>query len=85
MLDKDLQYEEGWIAILECDVRRLRTKGIMFVMIQWKSSPVMKLLGELKGICEISIPNSSLVQVLLHSFLSLFFLSLSLGGEWWVN
>ena len=34
VLDKEIQYEEGQIAILERDVRRLRTKGIKFVMIQ---------------------------------------------------
>ena len=34
VLDKELQYEEGQIAILERDVHKLRTKGIKFLMIQ---------------------------------------------------
>ena len=34
VLDKEIQYEEGQIVILEHDVRKLRTKGIKFVMIQ---------------------------------------------------
>ncbi|WMV55711.1 hypothetical protein MTR67_049096 [Solanum verrucosum] len=40
VLDKDLQYEEEPIAILDRDVRKLRTKNIRFVKVQWKHRPV---------------------------------------------
>ncbi|WMV59080.1 hypothetical protein MTR67_052465 [Solanum verrucosum] len=40
VLDKDLQYEEEQIAILDRDVRKLRTKKIKSVKIQWKHRPV---------------------------------------------
>lgn len=33
VLDKDLQYEEELIVILDCDVRKLRTKEIKFVKV----------------------------------------------------
>ncbi|KAK4716925.1 hypothetical protein R3W88_015263 [Solanum pinnatisectum] len=40
MLDTDLQYEEESIAILDRDVRKLRTKEIKSVKVQWKHHPV---------------------------------------------
>lgn len=36
LLDKDLQYEEESIKILDRDVRKLRTKDIKYVKVQWK-------------------------------------------------
>ncbi|KAK4737118.1 hypothetical protein R3W88_000815 [Solanum pinnatisectum] len=40
VLDKDPQYEEEPIAILDRDVRKLRTKEIKSVKVQWKHRPV---------------------------------------------
>ncbi|WMV07507.1 hypothetical protein MTR67_000892 [Solanum verrucosum] len=40
VLDKDLQYEEEPISILDYDVRKLRTKVIKSVKVQWKYRPV---------------------------------------------
>ncbi|KAK4727517.1 hypothetical protein R3W88_032434 [Solanum pinnatisectum] len=40
VLDKDLKYEEKLIAILDRDVRKLRTKEIKSVKFQWKHRPV---------------------------------------------
>ena len=40
MLDKDLQYDEELIVILDCDVRKLRNKEIQSVKVQWKHNPV---------------------------------------------
>ena len=37
VLDKYLQYEEEPIAILDCDVRKLRIKEIKSVKVQWNS------------------------------------------------
>ncbi|KAH0670765.1 hypothetical protein KY290_026159 [Solanum tuberosum] len=79
--DKDLQYEEEPITILDRDVCKLRTKEIKSVKVQWKHRPVEEATWELRGTCETSIPNCLLINVLLHSFFSLFFISLSLGDE----
>ncbi|WMV33415.1 hypothetical protein MTR67_026800, partial [Solanum verrucosum] len=40
VLEKDLQYEEESIAILDRVVCKLRTKEIKFVKVQWKNRPV---------------------------------------------
>ncbi|KAK4709781.1 hypothetical protein R3W88_004294 [Solanum pinnatisectum] len=40
VLDKDLQYEEEPIAILDRDVRKLRTMEIKSMKVQWKHRPV---------------------------------------------
>ncbi|KAK4729793.1 hypothetical protein R3W88_022781 [Solanum pinnatisectum] len=42
-LDKDLSYEEESIAILDRDIRKLRTKEIKSVKVQWKHRPVEEL------------------------------------------
>ncbi|KAK4706966.1 hypothetical protein R3W88_033476 [Solanum pinnatisectum] len=39
VLDKDLQYEEEPIAILDLNVQKLRTKEIKSVKVQWKHRP----------------------------------------------
>ncbi|WMV09001.1 hypothetical protein MTR67_002386 [Solanum verrucosum] len=46
--DKDLQYEEESIAILDRDVRKLRTKEIKFVKVQWKHRPVEDATWEIE-------------------------------------
>ncbi|WMV41812.1 hypothetical protein MTR67_035197 [Solanum verrucosum] len=40
LLDKDLQYEEEPVAILDRDVRKLRSKEIKSVKFQWKHRPI---------------------------------------------
>ncbi|KAH0652758.1 hypothetical protein KY289_030436 [Solanum tuberosum] len=40
VLDKDLQYEEEPIGILDRDVRKLRTNEVKSVKVQWKHHPV---------------------------------------------
>ncbi|XP_055814606.1 uncharacterized protein LOC129884313 [Solanum dulcamara] len=42
LLDKDLQYEEEPVAILDHDVQKLRTKEIMLLKIQWKQLLIEK-------------------------------------------
>jgi len=39
-LEQNLQYEEALIAILDRDVRKLRTNEIKSVKVQWKYRPV---------------------------------------------
>nr|AAT38742.2 'chromo' domain containing protein [Solanum demissum] len=46
LLDKDLQYEEKHVAILDRDVRKLRTKEIKFVKVQWKHRPIEEATWE---------------------------------------
>ncbi|WMV54571.1 hypothetical protein MTR67_047956 [Solanum verrucosum] len=46
LLDKDLQYKEEPIAILDRDVRKLRTKEIKSVKVQWKHRPVEEATWE---------------------------------------
>ncbi|WMV55437.1 hypothetical protein MTR67_048822 [Solanum verrucosum] len=48
VLDKDLQYEEKPIAILDREVRKLRTKEIKSVKIQWKHRPVEEATWEIE-------------------------------------
>ncbi|KAK4733868.1 hypothetical protein R3W88_008129 [Solanum pinnatisectum] len=46
VIDKDLQYEEEPIAILDCDVSKLRTKEIKSMKVQWKHCPVEEATWE---------------------------------------
>ncbi|WMV19428.1 hypothetical protein MTR67_012813 [Solanum verrucosum] len=47
VLDKDLQYDEKYIAFLDRDVRKLRTKEIKFVKVEWKHRPVEEATSEI--------------------------------------
>ncbi|XP_055826333.1 uncharacterized protein LOC129894695 [Solanum dulcamara] len=42
LLDKELQYEKVPVVILDRDVRKLRTKEINMVKVQWKHHSVKK-------------------------------------------
>ncbi|WMV50945.1 hypothetical protein MTR67_044330 [Solanum verrucosum] len=46
VLDKDLQYEEEPIAILDRDVCKLRINEIRSVKVQWKHRPVEEATWE---------------------------------------
>ncbi|KAK4724383.1 hypothetical protein R3W88_027162 [Solanum pinnatisectum] len=46
--DKDLKYEEKLIAILDRDVRKLRTKEIKSMKVQWKHRPVEEATWEIE-------------------------------------
>ncbi|WMV24437.1 hypothetical protein MTR67_017822 [Solanum verrucosum] len=48
VLDKHLQYEEEPIAFLDRDVRRLRTKEIKFVKVQWNHRSVEEATWEIE-------------------------------------
>ncbi|KAK4713227.1 hypothetical protein R3W88_019134 [Solanum pinnatisectum] len=47
-IDKNLQYEEEPIAILDYDVCKLRTKEIKSVKVQWKHRPVEEATWEIE-------------------------------------
>ncbi|XP_055826471.1 uncharacterized protein LOC129894889 [Solanum dulcamara] len=42
LLNKEFQYEEETVAILDCNVRKLRTKEINMVKVKWKNHSVEK-------------------------------------------
>ncbi|WMV49779.1 hypothetical protein MTR67_043164, partial [Solanum verrucosum] len=65
VLDKDLQYEEESVIILDHDVRKLRTKEIRFVKVQWKHLQVEEATWKPRRTCETSIPNCSSIQLCL--------------------
>lgn len=46
VLNKDLQYEKETVAILDCNMRKLRTKQIKSVKVQWKHRPVEEATWE---------------------------------------
>ncbi|WMV29340.1 hypothetical protein MTR67_022725 [Solanum verrucosum] len=48
LLEINLQYEEKPIAILDRDVRKLRTKEIKFVKVPWKHHPVEENTWEIE-------------------------------------
>ncbi|WMV18700.1 hypothetical protein MTR67_012085 [Solanum verrucosum] len=74
VLAKDLQYEEEPIAILDRDVRNLRTKEIKSVKAQWKHRSVEEATLKIEKDMRDKYPSCSLIQVLLHSCFRLFVL-----------
>ena len=40
LLDENLTYEEEPVAILDREVRKLRSREIAFIKVQWKNRPV---------------------------------------------
>ncbi|XP_049364361.1 uncharacterized protein LOC125829152 [Solanum verrucosum] len=48
LFDKDFQYEEEPVAILDRDVRKMRTKEIKFVKVLWKHHTVKEATWEIE-------------------------------------
>ena len=46
MLDENLSYEEEHVAILDRDVRKLRSREIASIKVQWKNRPVEEATWE---------------------------------------
>ena len=46
MLDENLSYEEEPIAILDREVRKLRSREIVSIKVQWKNRPVEEATWE---------------------------------------
>ena len=40
LLDENLSYEEEYVAILDREVRKLRSREIVSIKVQWKNRPV---------------------------------------------
>ncbi|XP_059315762.1 uncharacterized protein LOC132066473 [Lycium ferocissimum] len=56
LLDENLSYEKEPIAILDREVRKLRSKEIVSVKVQWMNRPVEEATRETSLIYEIIIP-----------------------------
>ena len=70
MLDENLSYEEDPVAILDREVRKLRSREIASIKVQWKNRPVEEAtLGEGGGYAR-KIPTS--VYRFRYSFSPLF-------------
>ncbi|WMV29867.1 hypothetical protein MTR67_023252 [Solanum verrucosum] len=63
LLDKDLQYEKESVAILDLDVRKLRTKKIKFVQDQWKHCPIEQATWETVKDIRDNYPSCSMIQI----------------------
>ena len=72
VFDKDLEYEEEPIPIIDHNVCKLLTKEIKFVKVQRKHYLVEEATWELEKDMRTSIPNCSLNRVLLRSFIRYF-------------
>ncbi|WMV29097.1 hypothetical protein MTR67_022482 [Solanum verrucosum] len=81
LLDKDLQYVKEPIAIVDHDVQKLRTKEIKSVKVHWKHHSMEEATWETEKDMRDKYPSCSMIQVLLYSYFSQFFTSLSLGDE----
>ena len=46
MLDENLSYEEEPVAILDREIRKLRSKEIASIKVQWKNRPVEEATWE---------------------------------------
>ena len=46
LLDENLSYEEEPVAILDREVRKLRSREIASIKVQWKNRPVEEATGE---------------------------------------
>lgn len=65
LLDENLSYEEEPVAILDREVRKLRSREIASIKVQWKNRPVKKLLGRRRRICKKDTHICLKIQVLL--------------------
>ncbi|XP_070033052.1 uncharacterized protein [Nicotiana tomentosiformis] len=64
-LNKDLPYVEDPVAILDRQVRKLRSKNIASVKVQWRGQPVEEVTWETEQDMRSRYPQFSLLQVYL--------------------
>ena len=46
MLDEDLSYEEEHVVILDREIRKLRSREIASIKVQWKNRPIEEATWE---------------------------------------
>ena len=78
LLDENLSYEEEPVVILDREVRKLRSKEIASIKVQWKNRLVKSPLGRMRLICKKDIHIFLQIQVL---FLALAFLPMIVRGR----
>ena len=71
MLDENLSYEEEPVAILDREIRELRSREIASIKVKWKIDQSEKPLGRKRLICEKDTHTCLQIQVLLFSLVSL--------------
>ncbi|XP_059306316.1 uncharacterized protein LOC132057727 [Lycium ferocissimum] len=69
LLDENLTYEEEPIAILDRQVRKLRSKEIASMKVQWKHRPIEKATWETKSDMRSRYPQLFTIQVFSRFFL----------------
>ncbi|WMV38306.1 hypothetical protein MTR67_031691 [Solanum verrucosum] len=60
MFDRDLQFKEEHVAILDRDVRKLRSKEIKSIKFQWKHRPVEEATWETEKDMQDKYPSYSM-------------------------
>ena len=70
MLDENLTYEEEPVAILDREVRKLRSREIASIKVQWKNRPVEVSTWERRLICKKDTHICLQIQVLLFALVS---------------
>ena len=77
LLDENLSYEEELVAILDREVRKLRSREIASIKVQWKNRPVEESTWEKEADMQERSHTCFLIQVLL--FLLVFLLVIVRG------
>ena len=65
LLDENLSYEEEPVAILDREIRKLRSREIASIKVPWKNRPVEEATWEKEAICEKDTHICLQIQVLL--------------------
>ena len=71
LIDENLSYEEEPVAILDREIRKLRSREIASIKVQWKNRPVEQPLGRRRQICEKDTHICLQIQVLLFALVFL--------------
>ena len=71
LLDENLSYEEEPVAILEREIRKLRSREIASIKVRWKNRPVEEATWNKEAICEKDTHTCLQIQVLLFALVFL--------------
>ena len=71
LLDENLTYEEEPVAILDRQIRELRSREIASIKVQWKNRPVEEATWEKGMICKKNTHTCLQIQVLLFALIYL--------------
>ena len=71
LLDENMSYEEEPVAVLDREIRKLRSREIASIKLQWKNRSVKKPLGRRRQICEKDTHICLQIQILLFALVFL--------------